>query len=232
MFTSLRMERFKNFKDAELKLGPFTVLIGANASGKSNIRDAFRFLHGISRGYSLADIIGEKYGEGGERIWSGIRGGAKEIAFSGDQSFVLTSQSVVPAGARLLRHVRDYEGEALHYQIGVEIRQKELIPKILLESLGICEASNLFLSQSKNRQYHHVNLYVDFDKLKPIGPYTLPRTFPLLGQMLTELRNFPSGLQFVTVEDSQQASLEEDFLESSIGRLMPSASDPCPARTY
>jgi AAA15 family ATPase/GTPase len=42
MFTSLRMERFKNFKDAELKPGPFTVLIGANASGKSNIRDAFR----------------------------------------------------------------------------------------------------------------------------------------------------------------------------------------------
>ncbi len=74
MFTSLRLERFKNFKDAELKLGPFTVLIGANASGKSNIRDAFRFLHGIARGYSLAEIIGEKYGEGGERVWTGIRG--------------------------------------------------------------------------------------------------------------------------------------------------------------
>src|ERR1700677_4521395 len=97
MFTSLRLERFKNFKDAELKLGPFTVLIGANASGKSNIRDAFRFLHGISRGYSLADIIGEKYGEGGERIWSGIRGGAREIPFSGNRTFVLTSQSIVPS---------------------------------------------------------------------------------------------------------------------------------------
>jgi AAA15 family ATPase/GTPase len=103
MFTSLRMERFKNFNDAELKLGPFTVLIGANASGKSNIRDAFRFLHGIARGYSLADIVGEKFGEGGERVWSGIRGGAKEIAFSGDQSFVLTSQSVVPPGSESSR---------------------------------------------------------------------------------------------------------------------------------
>jgi AAA15 family ATPase/GTPase len=61
MFTSLRLERFKDFRDAELKLGPFTVLIGANASGKSNVRDAFRFLHDIGRGYSLADIIGEKY---------------------------------------------------------------------------------------------------------------------------------------------------------------------------
>ena len=66
MFTSLRLERFKNFKDAELKLGPFTVLIGANASGKSNIRDAFRFLHGIARGYSLG-------GDHRREIWRGGR---------------------------------------------------------------------------------------------------------------------------------------------------------------
>lgn len=46
MFTSLRLERFRSFKDAERKLGRFTVLIGANASGESNIRDAFRSLHG------------------------------------------------------------------------------------------------------------------------------------------------------------------------------------------
>ena len=81
MFKSLRLERFKNFKDAELKLGPFTVLIGANASGKSNIRDAFRFLHGIARGYNLIEIIGEKYGEGGERVWSGVREGGGRLYF-------------------------------------------------------------------------------------------------------------------------------------------------------
>jgi predicted ATPase len=95
MFTSLRLERFKNFKDAELKLGPFTVLIGANASGKSNIRDAFRFLHGIARGYNLSEIIGEKYGEGGERVWTGIRGGTPEICFAGTRSFALTLESLI-----------------------------------------------------------------------------------------------------------------------------------------
>src|SRR3954452_25522091 len=89
MFTSLRLERFKNFKDGELRLGPFTVLIGASASGKSNLRDAFRFLHGIGRGYSLADIIGAKYGEGGEPQWGGMRGGVREVAFQGMPTFVL-----------------------------------------------------------------------------------------------------------------------------------------------
>ena len=50
MITSLRLVNFKDFADETLRLGPFTVIVGANASGKSNIRDAFRFLHGIGRG--------------------------------------------------------------------------------------------------------------------------------------------------------------------------------------
>ena len=58
MITSLRLVNFKNFADETLKVGPFTVIVGANASGKSNIRDAFRFLHGIGRGYTLAEILG------------------------------------------------------------------------------------------------------------------------------------------------------------------------------
>ena len=85
MIESLHLKRFKNFQDATLKLGPLTVLIGANASGKSNIRDAFLFLHGIGRGYTLAEILGEKY-VGGERVWSGIRGGKREVAYLGSHN--------------------------------------------------------------------------------------------------------------------------------------------------
>ena len=42
MLTSLRLRNFKNFADETLRMGPFTVLVGANASGKSNVRDALR----------------------------------------------------------------------------------------------------------------------------------------------------------------------------------------------
>lgn len=79
MIKKLTLENFKNFRHAELELGPFTLLIGANATGKSNVREAFRFLHGIGRGYTLPEIIGEKY-SAGELTWSGIRGGTKEIS--------------------------------------------------------------------------------------------------------------------------------------------------------
>ena len=79
MITDLRLVDFKNFVSEELPVGPFTVIVGANASGKSNIRDAFRVLHGIGRGYSLADVIGGHYGVGGQKEWREIRGALDEI---------------------------------------------------------------------------------------------------------------------------------------------------------
>ena len=89
MITSLRLVNFKNFADETLRIGPFTVIVGANASGKSNIRDAFRFIHGIGRGYTLAEIIGGKYGAGGQMEWTGIRGARDEIIRFGQLSFSL-----------------------------------------------------------------------------------------------------------------------------------------------
>ena len=76
MIKSLRMIDFKSFADESLHVGPFTLIVGANASGKSNIRDAFRFLHGIGRGYTLAEIVGGKYGTD----WKPIRGSAGGIS--------------------------------------------------------------------------------------------------------------------------------------------------------
>lgn len=89
MITSIQLVDFKSFKDATLTLGPFTVIVGANATGKSNIRDAFRFLHGVGRGYTLAEIIGGKYGQGGQAEWAPIRGAARELVRFDQGSFLL-----------------------------------------------------------------------------------------------------------------------------------------------
>lgn len=89
MLTSLRLTNFKNFQDTRLSLGAMTLLVGTNASGKSNLRDAFRFLHGISRGYILAEIMGEKWVDGGVLQWRGIRGGTREATYLQAETFVL-----------------------------------------------------------------------------------------------------------------------------------------------
>lgn len=97
MIASLELENFKNFACETLRAGPFTVIVGANASGKSNVRDAFRFLHGIGRGYTLAEIVGGKFGPGGRVEWDPIRGAPGEVARFGESAFSMTVE-IEPGG--------------------------------------------------------------------------------------------------------------------------------------
>lgn len=77
MIRSLRLQNFKSFANQEVKLAPFTLLIGANASGKSNLFDAVRFLKGLGLDYPVTDVLRGRW-EGGREIWQGVRGGAAE----------------------------------------------------------------------------------------------------------------------------------------------------------
>ncbi len=122
MFTSLRLRNFKNFADETLRMGPFTVIVGANASGKSNIRDAFRFLHGVGRGYTLADILGGKYGAGGQVEWEEIRGAPAEVIRHGQESmYVDVDFERDDSGSLLSRALpRSPLSRALTYCIGIE----------------------------------------------------------------------------------------------------------------
>jgi predicted ATPase len=49
LITRLKLKNWRNFRDVEVKLGPRGYLIGANASGKSNLLDVFRFLRTIAQ---------------------------------------------------------------------------------------------------------------------------------------------------------------------------------------
>ena len=53
---SVRIENFRSFGDFEINLGQFNVLVGANASGKSNLLQVFRFLEDIAN-HGLQDAI-------------------------------------------------------------------------------------------------------------------------------------------------------------------------------
>ena len=114
MIKSIRLVNFKNFADETLRVGPFTVIVGANASGKSNVRDAFRFLHGIGRGYTLAEIIGGKYGPGGQSEWGPIRGATNEII-----RFKHSNSSFAMPSAFDLHVEIDLAGQKTRYSITV-----------------------------------------------------------------------------------------------------------------
>lgn len=132
VISSIRLQSFKNFRDATLPLGPLTVIVGTNASGKSNLRDAVRFIHGMSRGYSLAEIIGEKYVEGGVLQWKGIRGGIREAAYLNSKSFQIETK-LLPATSRFPQGVGWLN--QMEHRISVDVSNFEVGPRVNLEYL-------------------------------------------------------------------------------------------------
>ena len=57
MLESIWIENFKSYKTGQtLPLAPITLMIGANASGKSNAIEAFRFLSWFAGGEKLSTI--------------------------------------------------------------------------------------------------------------------------------------------------------------------------------
>ncbi len=81
MISELKIRNFKSLESVDLKLGHFNLLVGANASGKSNFLDALRFLQGVGRGLSISEILDGKPQLSSTSRWDGIRGGAKYVAF-------------------------------------------------------------------------------------------------------------------------------------------------------
>lgn len=56
MLKAITLENFKSYRSARLPLSPLTVLIGANASGKSNAIEAMRLLSWLAQGQKLSTI--------------------------------------------------------------------------------------------------------------------------------------------------------------------------------
>jgi predicted ATPase len=57
MLTALTVQNFKSYRQARLPIAELTVLIGANASGKSNLIEALQLLSWIARGRRLSEIL-------------------------------------------------------------------------------------------------------------------------------------------------------------------------------
>lgn len=72
MFSQLRLKKFKSFADATMPVEPITILIGANASGKSNVIDGLQILSGLATNRELIDILDGIRGQE-----TGIRGGSR-----------------------------------------------------------------------------------------------------------------------------------------------------------
>ncbi len=78
MLKKLILENWKSFRYAELYFDPLTVLIGTNASGKSNLVEALEFLRRMATGETVDVALN------GDRSLPPIRGGSQGIIFKSE----------------------------------------------------------------------------------------------------------------------------------------------------
>lgn len=84
MLATFTLKDFKSFREARLPLGPLTVLIGANAAGKSNAIEALRLLSWLAQGQKLSSI---QYAvNSADRV---VRGRVDDLCHRGQSQFGL-----------------------------------------------------------------------------------------------------------------------------------------------
>ncbi|MDE0223410.1 MAG: AAA family ATPase [Spirochaetaceae bacterium] len=83
MINRITIENFKSLRRVDLSLGSMNLLIGTNASGKSNFLDALRVLQGIGDGFTIGEILDGKPRSATSEVWDGIRGGSTQACFTG-----------------------------------------------------------------------------------------------------------------------------------------------------
>jgi len=104
----VRLKNFKSFRDVEVRLGPFTVLVGPNMSGKSNFIEALKLLQRIC-------YPGEP---GPAALANAFPGGLLEHTWKGAQSPVM---EITVAGSSFCG--QESEACPWEYQLRIEVNQ-------------------------------------------------------------------------------------------------------------
>jgi energy-coupling factor transporter ATP-binding protein EcfA2 len=91
MITTLQLQNFKSYQSARLYLGRLTVLMGANASGKSNAIEALRLLSRLATGERLGLIGNPQY-----QSIPLVRGQVEHLGYQGKRCFELSCTTTHP----------------------------------------------------------------------------------------------------------------------------------------
>ncbi len=139
MIKELSLKNWKSFKDATLYIDPLTILIGTNASGKSNLLDAFLFLNRVSSGVGIFQAIN------GDVNLPQLRGGLEWVCRKPENRFSL---GIVVDG---LKSSQDYRYD-LTIQINgtkAEVFKEELVLLSYGKRNGQPTIKNLFVTKQE-----------------------------------------------------------------------------------
>lgn len=128
MIIELRLRNWKSFLDSTLFIDPITVIIGTNASGKSNIFDALKLLNALASPIDIMDIA------------KNVRGGAEGIIRRGEQMCNLT---VTMESDKSTEHLIYEVALALDQQRNIYIKDESLKLATVKRNLVLFERKEL-----------------------------------------------------------------------------------------
>lgn len=141
MLTRIEIDGFKTFRSFELDLPPFLVVLGRNASGKSNLFDVIQFLKATADG-NLMEAVQKSRGELFEILHRDIEGGRQtRLKFALE---VLLDSKVtddfgdsVPVNHSRLRYELLLEVRAVSGNIGISVPQEEKRERLFVASESV-----------------------------------------------------------------------------------------------
>jgi len=206
MLKQITLENWKSFRHAELYIDPLTVLIGTNASGKSNIVDALDFLNSIMQGASV------------ETVLIGIRGGIEWAARKPETKF---SFQVLVDG-------KDEEDDYL-YKITLEVTP---LVQVVDESLTLVDSQNISDSNSSKQLYFiSSNLSQDgiIYNLSEAGKEVLEKLYPIPNPWLNR---FTTKIPFYEFDNIEQMMIAQSKVPNILKNIFILNPIPSQMRDY
>lgn len=208
MLTTITLENFKSYRQARLLLAPLTVLIGANASGKSNAIEGIRLLSWLAQGQKLASI---QYSvQSGDRV---VRGTVANLLLEGSDSFGLGAETDQEEWNRLSMRLQR-RSDGLHIVSETLTHEGAIVPLYSLDQPSNGRATDCGVAYnnfSKGRNKPHVTCY---DQQAIFTQLTSPATFDAAHRLSREripnqVKSIEQWLSAMLFLDPVPASMRE-----------------------
>lgn len=166
MLKKITFTDFKSFVQAKLTLEEISVLIGSNASGKTNMIEGIRILSEIVTGRDISSIL-----DGSKNVDSGIRGGSRGCVRFEAQDFTLGCEISL-------------KDEVYYYEISIQV-----YPHIYVKSEGMyrgIDKQGILIFETKDSDKNSGDIWVTYNNAKRGKNPDMKciRTMAILPQML------------------------------------------------
>ena len=143
MLKKITFTDFKSFVQAKLTLEEISVLIGSNASGKTNMIEGIRILSEIVTGRDISSIL-----DGSKNVDSGIRGGSRGCVRFEAQDFTLGCEISL-------------KDEVYYYEISIQV-----YPHIYVKSEGMyreIDKQGILIFETKDSDKNSADIWVTYN---------------------------------------------------------------------